>query len=167
MGSILYQTAEGVSTLDLLNKYEESTSEEVFATITNTMDKCPNCKIYQVNRLLSFEGIAINIKRFKSSNYAISGSAASVVTGTGIYKYEEGNEYSRVTTPKVIALGLSSEDLSTTIFTSIAVQLEKDISKKQNERNNTETLLKKLDGEILDLKTSLSKYNLLLGKNPK
>jgi len=164
MGSVLYQTQEGVSTIDLLNKYELSTTEEVYATIANTLDECSNCKIYQVNRLLSFEGIAINFKRFKSSNYAISGNAASVVTGTGAYKYEEGNEFSRITTPKVIALGLSSEDLSTAIFTSISSVLEKQINAKENERSNAAGVLQKLDSEITDLKETLEKYKVLLGE---
>lgn len=165
LGPILYHTQENVSAVDLIKKYDDTTTELVFASIANTIENCSKCTIFQINRVLTFEGIAITGKRYKKSDFGVSGSAGSVVTGDGTFKFEEGSEYSDLTSSKVIAVSMGSEDLSTSIFTTVLGEIDKDITKRNNEKSNTQTILTRLDNEIAQLQATKSKYEKFISRS--
>ncbi len=147
LGSILYSTDAEISVIDRLNKYEKSTTEPVFQTIYNIMNECKTCKILRVTEALTFQGISINVKKYRKSNFGIHANVASVVTTSGSYQLDFNNEYNDIISSKVIALGLSSEDLKIPIFTFFLQEIQKDIDEINRNLDNQQKLINDLRSE--------------------
>jgi len=147
LGTVLFPTRPGVTAIGTLLDFDEKNVENIVGTITTTLDSCSTCILQQVQGILAHSGIAVNVKRYKKSNIAITGSSANIVTAKGTYSYENGYDYFDIISPQVISIGFTGISLKTSFAQAVIEKLKIKKSDLDKQINNGQSTIDNLKNE--------------------